>query len=412
MSQRERSLVLALGLALSILFLHHVYSSYRSGVSGDYYQFWVVGQAIATSGVTNPYSSPAREQIGEEFWQRSRVSEQSEYAKAARYRRDRLEPAGTPFLYTVFRAISTGRYETDYEIYRWISLLCYGLGLIAITKVLGLSLPLAGLFILATTEWFWPFRIEIAHANVNQLQIGALGALAFARTRLRERHGAALAGLLLGLLLSFKPNLLYSGLLLFGFWLVRGQTRVLVAALAGFAGGVLLAVASSALFFGSLGCWSDWLRGSAEILGSPDYLRRSLPRLLGFAPPAWSLWVGGAALCAPLLVAAARGRKEGASTPTHELLMLAAGPVVLVLSSPVVHVHYFVLCVPMLACAFASPSKRIIAGLGLRQLLAMAALLLMGGIFGAHFTLWPFLGAALLYGVALMEVMAPDPASR
>jgi hypothetical protein len=413
MSQRERSLVLALGLALSIVFLHHAHAQYRTGVSGDYYQFWVVAQAISTAGVTNPYTSEARKEIAEEFWQRSRGSDQSEYAKAARYRRDRLEPAGTPFLYTAFRAISTGHYETDYEIYRWLSLLAYVFGVVAITRVLGLSLPLAALLILATTEWFWPFRIEIAHANVNQLQVGGIGAIVLARARLPERPGAVLAGLLLGLGLCFKPNLLYSAVLLFGFWLVRGQARTLLFAGAGLAAGVAVAAISAALFFGGPACWSDWWRGSAEILQSPDYLRRSLPRLLGFSPPLWSMWAAGAALCAPLLWRASRARESHESEPAQELLMLAAGAVVLVLSAPVVHVHYFVLCVPMLVVALAAPKPRwSLGGLGPRHGVAIAALLLMGGIFGAHFTLWPFLAAAMLYGVALVEAVPTQASVR
>jgi hypothetical protein len=407
-SQRARSLVLALGLALSAAFLHQAGQAYRTGVSGDYYQFWVVGQALSSMDLTNPYAPEARRQIGEEFWQRARGGEQGDYAKSARYRRDRLEPAGTPFLYTVFRAVSSGRYETDYQVFRWASLLAYVLGVAAIFRVLGASLPMAGLFVLATTEWFWPFRIEVAHANVNQLQVGALGAVALARSRLDERKGAALAGALLGLLLCFKPNLLYSVGLLFGFWALCGPTRVLSHAAAGAVAGAGLAFVSSAFFFGSPGCWADWLAASREILQSSDYAWRSLPGLLGVSPPGWAFWLAGVSLCIPVLLLASRGRPHASSDVRRELQMLALGGVVLVLTAPVVHVHYFVLCVPMLACAFASPSGWRLGKLGLRQAVAAVALLLMGGLFGAHFTLWPFAGAALLYGVGLTELATSE----
>ena len=88
--------------------------NWRSSDPYDYYQFWVVGQAISSMKLDNIYSPSDRIKISREFQSRAEHSDSNLFKKGAKTRKI-LEPGGTPFLYAVFYMASIGSYDFDYE---------------------------------------------------------------------------------------------------------------------------------------------------------------------------------------------------------------------------------------------------------------------------------------------------------
>ena len=76
------------------------YTGKYSGI--DFYQFWVVGQAVTSMDIGNIYAEEARRRIGAEFYRRASQQEDSERFYIAAYNRKVLETYSTPFLYLYF----------------------------------------------------------------------------------------------------------------------------------------------------------------------------------------------------------------------------------------------------------------------------------------------------------------------
>ena len=236
----------------------------------DYYQFWVVGRAVAAKETHDVYSDGERRRLGEEYWQRaladakekrpagsdaSTQTPPTRRLQAARQRRE-LETYSTPWFYTLFGVFGGADYDRSQDAFQRASLVAYVAAILLLARLLGFSVAAAALSVAALLQWFNPFVDDVIAGNVNRLQLFVLAIFLWIECRGRFPARHAVAGALLGALLAFKPNLAAVAAVVVLGWAVAGEKRRLVQSLAGQVFGVIACVLASAWFFGSLAPWS------------------------------------------------------------------------------------------------------------------------------------------------------------
>jgi len=371
----------------------------------DYYQFWVVGRAVAAGETGDVYSDVERKRLGEVAWQRA-LADAAENRPAgaepsvpppptrrlqAASRRRELETFSTPWFYALFGLFSGADYDRSQDLFQRASLAAYLAGILILARILGFSLAAAALLVAALLQWFNPFVDDVIAGNVNRLQLFALSVFLWleCRTRFRGRH--VLAGVLLGALLAFKPNLAaVAGVLVLG-WGIAGEGRRLGASLVGQAVGVLAAVLASGAFFGSFDPWLRWMQdlprlmapGSPSAGGAADG-NYSLPRLLRDSA---GLDLGSAVLVALVLVTSAslvRGRQFARSSdPARDVRLVGIGAAISLLGTGLSWQHYFIGVLP-LAMVLLRPGEEVERGrIGLALLgLALVSLQIVARLTG------------------------------
>ena len=126
-------------MLLSIVAFCSIYSTslpIHSKPAIDFYQFWVVGQEVATGQSGDVYSDLERRRIGRRYLNQARGADDPTRRKTAEHRAV-LDTFSTPFLYTVFGALSSGDYARDLSRYRALSLLFVVLSVAALCRLLG-----------------------------------------------------------------------------------------------------------------------------------------------------------------------------------------------------------------------------------------------------------------------------------
>ncbi len=361
--------------------------------------------------VANIYSEKDRQAVTEVLRARSAASGSAARIAAARTW-NRLEPAGTPFLYALFYLASSGDFDLDYRRFQIFSLLAYLAAVVGWVLLLRYPLwsvlPIVVLF----TQFYWPFYTDCGYANVGQLQVGLLFLLVF----LLRKDSAARnfwSGALLGFLFLFKPTVIYSIGLLATLWISERRLLRLLQTSAG--GAVMLAIGGviPSLVFGASCSWKEWRVGFPAILFKEPYLGGGfLGRLFGLEElGAYSAF--GAVLFAvtAAVIVAAQRRQRPAPSPTPDpgrdsFSLIALGPAIYLLSGPIVHPHYFLLAVPLalLAMEPARPRWHLVPG-GLAVFLTAAQPWLHRlGLSGAgNDSLWSFLGVWILALMVLSE---------
>lgn len=353
---------------LVIFCLIKVWNYGELNVGIDFLEKWEVGQEIAQSSAPNIY-------FGESFGYR----------------------ISTPFLYSLFYTFSTGDYGRDLLTFRLLCLVSGVLAIIGLSRLLEYPAIAAMAAIVVFMDWFQPLLSDVRVANVNQLQLGVLALFLWFQSKREWRAHNLLAGLVLGLGAMFKPNLLFVVLMLSVSWLINRRFRRATTVYAGLILAAVSAFIYSSAVYGTARCWLDWLRIVPQV---SNYLyevdtHNYAPAMLIFDR------VGMKAsmfLTAALLAVATAfvwvGRRNageiGLQTENDEsgregelfedMLMVAVGCLIYILSATLVWLHYFVLTVPMaLIILRPSDAARPTASwmVATRRVLAAAAVLVM-----------------------------------
>ena len=333
-----------------------------SGV--DFYQFWVVGQAMHRPGL-NVYSDDARRELGAEFLKSASGSSSPRQIAAAAFR-PTLETYSSPFLYAVFRVFSSGWYEIDLDRYRGILIAGMVFSIVMFTRLLNQSWNITSIAIGWTCLWFAPFSADMEVANVNGAQLAALAVYLWMRMRLRGPRRDLLSGALLGIAIAFKPNIIFVVAMLMAYWLLNGQWRYLLYSGIGVAAGAAAAVGAAAIAFGSFFPWIEWTSAVASLPEeaiSTEYGNFALTRVVRY-------WWGGSAEMATFTLLAilpvigmtvrrARMRKADAfaSDGEGEVLALALGCLLVVLMPRLAWLQYYILTIPAILLLLGRPSS-------------------------------------------------------
>lgn len=394
----------------------------------DYYQFWVVGEAVEHDGVRNPYSDTERARMGEMFLGRAARDRDAKRQFAVAKARPVLETYSTPFLYASIHLFSSGDYETDYGRWHAISLWSFVAGVVGIARLLGISWVASLVILSALLLRFAPFQSETQVMNVNSVQLGLL-ALVLALQRDDESlRSLFLAGAVLGVATMFKPNIALVSVLLFASLLITRQYRALLQQGVGVLAGVVFAFASSSLFFGTVECWSNWAQTIQWI--PPDIITPQmgnyalLPFVAGESASRYSSALA-LALClpagfviwkrrdAPFAVAKEQSPEQATARRVRVVALFGIGCIAFLLSATLVWEHYFILSVPLLlatlcpgiANAPESPGQwlleRILPGLALVGLMATPTLSVAQLPHEIYFPIVQGSGALILYGLGL-----------
>jgi hypothetical protein len=259
---------------------------------------------------------------------------------------DRLDATGSPLAYALVGWASTGNYDRDLLAFTVVSYLSFALAILTFCRTLGYSLAGTALAFTAFGMCFTPLLSDVRVANLNQLQL--LGLAGFVWTM--QRGATLWAGAILGAIIVFKPLTVLVLLLLVAVRVMDGRGLTRDHLLHGVAGGAVVALALGAAYFGSPLVWVEFARSLAGTLTAGYPLAHGnfapaavLSAVIGVTVP---MPAGALALVATLVVLwRTRGHAVGSTDETF--LVVGAGTCLILLSSGLVWVHYYVLLIPL-----------------------------------------------------------------
>lgn len=381
---------------------------WRSVNPVDYYQMWVVGQAIAGMPVENVYGEKDRRAVNDEFLRRSRISNSTLQRNAAESW-DILQTVASPFLFAAFYLTATGDFDTDYGRFHCVSVVSYVGGLVALSLVLGYPLRVTVLLVAVFTRLFFPFNTDTGFASVAQLQTGLLALLVV----LLQRDSATrnlLGGAVAALLVLFKPTVAYAMALLLLLWLADRRVRRFLEFSAALAAVGIAGLLVPTLVFGDRCSWTSWWTDVPTFIFSDRHLAGTfLGKLVGAKNlTAYTLFaLLTLSLTALSVLAVTRlGGSKAVPTGLDDYTAVAAGMCVYILTGPVVHSHYFLLAVPLclLSVRPGLPPWQYALSVPAIFVVAQHPLLQRIGLAGpGNHSLWTFLGVWILFGLSLFD---------
>jgi hypothetical protein len=313
----------------------------------DFYIYYVNAQLAARADVADIYAPETQERVGEEYFARAQAS-QSELFKYDATRRRRLDNVSSPFLYTTLRWLSRD-YDRALRQYHALVLFAFIAGVLLICRRVRVSWASSLFLLAALLLWYRGFEADLRVGNVNSLQLLLIGAALWCPP--------IPAGVLLGMLVAFKPNMVLVAILLS----IRDWRRIVGGAIGG-----AIAIVAAAINYGSFNVWLQWI-GAAN-----QFWHRLQTREERNVAPALSLfqqygtWVSYAIAGLLLAIVCYAIWKS-----KHSDNILIAGLAILIylISAPVVWLHYMVLVLPL---AIALLRRRVTAAVSLIALAMIA----------------------------------------
>ncbi|GMV23171.1 MAG: hypothetical protein AMXMBFR57_31200 [Acidimicrobiia bacterium] len=349
---RLRSIDALAWLALAILVQTGVdrWQQARQSVCIDFFTLWAV--ARTAPDLPGPiYERPTQYRMAEASRNHAvragSIHEQRAMALSDQIYGDRLDATGSPLAYALVGWASTGNYDRDLLAFTVVSYLSFALAILAFCRVLGYSLAGTALAFTAFGMCFTPLLSDVRVANLNQLQL--LGLAGFVWTM--HRGASFWAGAILGASIVFKPLTILVLLILVAVRVMDGRGLTRDRLPHGVGAGAAVAIALGALYFGTPFVWVEFAQSLARTLTAGYPLAHGnfapaavLSALTGATIP---MLAGGLALVGALVVLwRTRGRAVVAS-PDETFLIVGAGTCLILLSSGLVWVHYYVLLIPL-----------------------------------------------------------------
>ncbi|MBV9079890.1 MAG: hypothetical protein JO102_02085 [Elusimicrobia bacterium] len=354
-------MVIAVGVFIALAGLYLGRYEWLSSEPRDYFQFWAVGDAVKRFDVSDIYSVRERNRVGSRYIRETSRVELGNSYKDAALARAQLEPTGTPFLYTLFTLVSTGNFDVDYAHFRSFSAFSYFLGMYCLLIFAGVYPLVAAAGLLIASNWFDPLRLDISFSNLNQIQIGMICALILLGRQKMTSRLSFLEGMFIAVVVFFKPTLVYAvGFV--GLWeVLEGKWMRLRVQLAGFVAGAAVAMGSSIAMFGETVSWRRWFPSFQSIVFEPRYTVQSFITMVFHTDNMMVFQT--ASVIGALVIAALLYRDAGRSPemsvvvgPYGELepvdfayrwLVSGMGIGLYIMTSPLVHGHYFLQMVPL-----------------------------------------------------------------
>ena len=388
---------MAASAAVALAALAHTWFRWAGWNAADYYQFWCGGQAAGAAPAAELWSEEGHRRLGAACFVASFVPGTSSSRKMAAFTREVLEDGKTPALYVFFALLSSGDYDRDYAIFRFLSLCAFAAAVLVLGRMFGWQPEAALLFLAAVMLFAAPFASDAGPANVNQLQVGGLALVIVLLLRGRD----AAAGAVLGVLTVFKPNLAPAAVLLWAARLLQGDMRGAARLAAGGAAAAAAAVAGSSLYLRDARSWLYWWEARGHL---PEY-----PVFAGNLSPAQWLWEHGiqaTGVITALVLAGALAALWAGRRARNDVAVLGIGCAAMTLGSTLSWMHYYLLLLP-----FVMYLLRPAAGWRRQALAAAAAVALGAPTAFSQFAITVGLAAAGALGVAILcafSGQAPD----
>jgi hypothetical protein len=335
-----------------------------NGIPRDFFQVWAIGQAVREMPVANVYDPAEKQRINDEFRRRGAALALGEGRYTAEH--TRLAGTATPLHYSLVALTSSGVFAADSDRFRAASAIVHGASILALAWALGLRGSVALALLVIFTYGFYPFRSGMNFGNVSVLHAGLLG---FGVAGLVARHAAARAttGFWLTLLAAVKPTLALVPVLLIVGMAVERRFKEAAWFAAGGAAAIGAAFWLPRRVLGSACTWIEWRRHLGDELLTDYWMTGGfLGKLTGAKDPRVYATLGVALFVATvaLILWTAHSRRatsDAASVPwPRDAGIAGMGALLYLLSSPIVHSHYFVQAIPAALYSLwpAGPSSR------------------------------------------------------
>ena len=327
----------------------------------DYYQFWLVGQAVKQMDVSNVYSLSDADRIRDEFVNKAGHSRSVRMMRGARFRPD-LQLTATPTLYFVFSLLSTGDYDRDYTVFRIVSLIFFTFFFFLLRWQFRYSWPAVIAFYFLLTSFFGPFLNEASVGNVNQILLGLISLFYFLLQGTRSGARMVLAGFLLGFLLMFKPVVVMAIFLFFAALLLRNQLKVDRSILGGFILGIVVSFVAPLIYFHGKCTWPHWWLEARQLAAvwplNANFVRSFFNTNSKYCLYGWSLaifsFICVVSFRRALVIYSKKSVGEKDLSYHNEKFFFSLGLVSFVIISPIILVHYLVLAFPLFMMKFKS----------------------------------------------------------
>lgn len=369
-SNREHSKVSApypaLLTACVILFIFSINLLWESAAASpgiDYYQVWVAAQAVRNNTVRDIYSRDADSVLADRYLLSYRGMAPSDRHRAVANKCRELGLTGTPFLYAALGAITSGDYDRDYRVFQFMSVAGLAASLAILSRLLGVATPAWLIVGALMANWFAPILSDTMVGNVSRLQLLMLAGAAWLLGGGRGAARVFAGGVVLGCAVLFKPNIGLVGLALGIWWAVNREFVRLAWTAGGGAVGAMIAVVSSAAFFGTARCWSNWFDMIRHLqeryqptttmgnFGAAELLRSGLGRDVSL------ILLGGITLILAAGMFFARRRLRAGDRAAQTVLVIGIGGAAWLLSTWLVWLHYYTLLAPLILYSVADRPK-------------------------------------------------------
>jgi hypothetical protein len=353
------TLVLATFVALGLVGAWE-YAEETAGL--DYYVAWVAADAVKNDNKNYIYDPASVYKLPAQYRNKADEAKDAPRQKQIAAHIKDMYFTATPFLYWVTATVAVGNYEADLTVWHALSLLMLAAFFIVVCRILGYSVTTTLAIFLPLVVWFIPLHSDLRVANVNSFQLGMVGLAMWLQSRASNSKYLFAAGMVIGLIVMFKPNLAPIGLVLAGGWLLRHQYSHLITGVSGMLAGALAAILVSSWWLGTSSAWLDWLKVISGFLGAAPKISGNysvMQKLTGGLSPAGQL------VLTLLLISAAlalfwwgRRRQSALSTtpenqstetqPLEDTLLIAMGCIIALMASSLVWIHYYLLTIPLM----------------------------------------------------------------
>ena len=322
----------------------------------DFFIFWSVPHTLFAKPVADIYTEQGRRDMGAQMAAEAELKSTSETQRQATYANmqdplhdGRVDAHASPFVYTVIGLLSSGDYDSDQKRFAIVSGFCLAASVVMLCYLLRLSAVSTLLLLAFLAADFAPVVSDLGVGNLNEIQL--FGVTLFIFFAARSRH--LLAGIAIGLATMIKPTTAIVLVLAVIVGCVDRDYRRLLHLLAGACAAAVGAIALSGLYFGNPKMWIGFIKSLSGTLGEGSYpLEKGnygLAKLLfgGTGPATTMILIVLLAVFSWLVWSTRRKGSAAEAAVPNAFAAAGVGCAVMLLSSPLAWVHYFVLLIPL-----------------------------------------------------------------
>lgn len=346
-------------LLASLLLLHSALFAWQYATQTpmvDFFIFWSVPHTLSIKPVANIYSEQGRRDMGAEMAAEAQAPSTPDVQRQATYanmqdslHQGRVDSRASPFLYTLIGLMSSGDYEADQKRFAILSGLCLAASVVLLCYLLRISTLSTILLLAFLAVDFAPVVSDLGVGNLNEIQL--FGVALFIWFAARSRPLAA--GIVIGMATMIKPT---TGIVVAFAVIVAladRDYRRLLRLLIGIVVSSVACIAASGLYFGNPKIWIGFVKSLSDTLGDGSYpLEKGnygLAKLLfgGTGPGTTVIMIVLVAVFAWLIFSTRRKAPAVEASVPNAFAAAGVGCAVMLLSSPLAWVHYYVLLIPL-----------------------------------------------------------------
>ena len=340
----------------SLLLAHSAWFVWQIGTRSpmiDFFTFWSVPHTNLTNSLPNIYSPENQHTMGSRLLAEAQMPGASETQRRAteatmQLYGGRVDATGSPLLYTLVGLLSSNDYETDRKRFVLVSVICLGAAVMVLCHLLRFEV-VSIILVLAFMADFSPVISDLRVGNLNEIQLFAITLFILFTCRSQP----VLAGVAIGTATMLKPTTLIIFALSSILCIADRDFGRLLRMLVGWIVAAALSVAVSGMYLGSPTMWIDFLKSLPTTLGGGAYPSEngnfSLSTLLfgGTGPAAMALLITLLLAFSWMVFATRRSALAWESTIQDAFSVAGFGSAIMLLSSPLAWLHYYVLLIPL-----------------------------------------------------------------